>query len=414
MANAPSLAVSSLDAIVTSACNLRCSYCYQAARSAGRMGWEILRACVDLLLASECDDVQLVFYGGEPLLEFPTIRRAVNYAETAKPRRQRVRYGIVTNGILLGSEVAAFLDEHRFETRLSFDGVPASQDLRARGTFPILDRLLVRLRSDNPRFFRDDLSINITLHSGNLRYLPDSIEYFLEKGIRSILLGPMVNHDDGWRLNMIEDLDARFSCVFQSCLVHYSRSGEVPLTVFRKTASPTLREAVGRAVCGVGGGTKVAVDPSGNVHGCVMLVDAYQSLPLPFRNRLTGMKMGNLLDVRFEKRYRRYPATARAARIFNDRHLKYSSYGRCDRCRFAGSCSVCPVAVGYVPYSDDPHRIPDHVCAYNLVSLDYRDRFPSPTAAEDLFAGKAVLSREMSELRAFVLSRPGARGRRLP
>ena len=402
----PRLPLRSLDAILTAACNLRCSYCYQNVKTGRPMDWATLRRCVSLLLSSSSNDVQLTFYGGEPLLEFPMIRRAVAFAETRKPRRKRLRYGIVTNGILLGPDAAALLDEHRFETRVSFDGIAASQKHRARGTFRTLDRLLNRLQSDYPRFFRNDLTVNVMLHSGNLRHLADSVDYFLDKGVQSIILGPLVTHDEGWHRSMIEDLDLQFARVFRSCVRHYRRTGEVPLTVFRKHARETVHDSAGLSLCGVGRGETLSVDPDGQVFGCVMFADTYQTLPSPLiRRRLARMRMGDLEDPRFPERYARFPAATHAARIFDDRHLKRSSYDRCDRCDYAAGCTVCPVCIAHIPGNNDFHRVPDLVCAFNLVSLKYRRQFVAPAGAYEFLMGTAEVATEMLELRSFALSR---------
>ena len=47
------------------------------------MDWAVLRSALDVLLRSGHPAPVLSFYGGEPLLEFPTIRRAVEAGVTA-------------------------------------------------------------------------------------------------------------------------------------------------------------------------------------------------------------------------------------------------------------------------------------------------------------------------------------------
>ena len=70
-----------LEIILTSRCNLCCSYCCQNARTARSMEWETLRASLDLILRSRREKVALLFIRGEPLLEFRLLRRAVEYVE---------------------------------------------------------------------------------------------------------------------------------------------------------------------------------------------------------------------------------------------------------------------------------------------------------------------------------------------
>ena len=88
------------------------------------------------------------------------------------------------------------------------------------------------------------------------------------------------------------------------------------------------------------------------------------------------MRMGDVRDEAFPRRLALYPAAVRAAGIFHDKQDKHSSYGRCGECRFLRTCSVCPTSIGHIPGNTDPDRVPDNLCAYNLVSLAYKDRFP--------------------------------------
>lgn len=365
-----------VDVVLTAGCNLRCGYCYQNDKKARSMDWETLRASADLLLASQQPEVRMLFIGGEPLLEFPLIRRAVEYIESARRPGLAIRYNIVTNGTLLREEQATFLVEHDFEVQLSFDGVPSAQDLRGPGTFAVLDGLLDRLRQQHPAFFAEKLTVAITLLPATIPLLADSIEYFLGKKMRQIAVAPALTHHP-WRDEMMAELDSQFARIFRASLRHYRRTGEVPLLHFqRERGSPDERPKT-VDMCGVGRGEVPAVDVDGQVHGCLMFVDSYQKFPTKFlRTRLEAMRMGDLRDPRLAQRMAAYPAAAKAAGIFHDKQDKYSSYGRCGECRHLGTCGVCPVSIGHQPGNTDPNRIPDFQCAYNLVSLKYRERFP--------------------------------------
>jgi sulfatase maturation enzyme AslB (radical SAM superfamily) len=391
--------IKSLSVILTAGCNLRCGYCYQNTKNARRMEWETLRASADLVLASRQRDVRLLFIGGEPLLEFPMIRRAVAYVEERRPPTLRVHYNMITNGILLGEEQAAFLAEHDFEVQLSFDGVPAAQDLRGKGTFAVLDRLLDRLRVDHPRFFSRNLTVGMTLTAATVPSLAESVQYFLEKGVPQIALSPSVTHQPDWRTESMAQLDREYARIFDASVAHFERTGEVPFLLFRSTREPSVHEPAGLGMCGVGQGETPAVDVDGEVHGCVMFAESYQVFPTRMlKTRLEAMKMGNLRGPDLAAGFKAYPRAARAARIFDDKQDKYSSYGRCGECRFLSSCAVCPVSIGHQPGNEDPRRVPDFLCAYNLVSLEYRDRFPRPPDATDILMGRASLPTLTAEL----------------
>jgi len=175
------------------------------------MPWGTLRAALDLLLDPRQSEAELEFYGGEPLLAFPLLRRGVAYAEARRPPRLRLRFGVTTNGLLLDERRTTFLVRHRIQLSLSFDGLPAAQDLRAPGSFTCLDRTLDRLRERHPRFFRESVRVGLTVTAANLTTLANSVDYFLDKGVRTLYLNPRLTPDPDWRVEHIDELDLQLS-----------------------------------------------------------------------------------------------------------------------------------------------------------------------------------------------------------
>ncbi len=355
------------------------------------MSWDTLRGVLDVVVRSRSPEIEILFLGGEPLLEFPLIRRAVEYVRDARAPGKRVQYSMVTNGTLLREEQADFLAQHRFDTFLSFDGVPAAQDLRGPHTFAILDDLLDRLRREHPHFVREQLNIALTLTPATVPHLAESIAYFLGKGVPRLDVSPVITHDGGWRPGMIDVLEEAFIRVFKVCLRHYKRTGEIPFSLFRKTATAGNSSHAPRAdvMCAAPTGQNLAVDVDGQIHGCAVFVESYQGFASPFlRNQVESIRMGDFRAPEFPKKLAMYPDAARAAGIFHAKHEKYSSYGRCGECRFLESCSICPASIGNIPGNTDPRRVPDFPCAYNLVALKYRERFPAQPTALDVLTGR--------------------------
>ena len=76
---------------LTQNCNFRCKYCIysethntrQRSHSTERMTWETAKKAIDFLREHSVDspEVNIGFYGGEPLLEFPLLKKAVEYSE---------------------------------------------------------------------------------------------------------------------------------------------------------------------------------------------------------------------------------------------------------------------------------------------------------------------------------------------
>ncbi len=147
---------------VTERCNFRCAYCsYTRQDTTWRrhgtqdMSWETARAAIDDFLehchvcevkpkskpasdsgsSIEIDEripPAVSFYGGEPLLNFPLIKKCTEYI-LENTKGQRIGLSIATNGYLLKGEAAKFLATRGFFVRVSMDG-PASIHDRNRRT----------------------------------------------------------------------------------------------------------------------------------------------------------------------------------------------------------------------------------------------------------------------------------------
>lgn len=342
------------------------------------MTWGVLRAALDLALASRSRDVSLVFLGGEPLLEFPRICKAVAYASRRAAPEKRLQYKISTNGLLLDEAAADFLNKHRFGVQLSFDGIAKAQDYRTKGSFPVLDSLLDRLKQQQPDLFEHRLRVCMTLVPATIPYFAQSVRYMVEKGIRSIAVSPSIIAHPEWFLSQMRELDRQFAQVYKESLNHLRKTGEVPLQFLRKRKNGGGYPSTRSAMCALPAGTRLAVDVDGQAYGCASLAESYQEFPSAFlKSRLAPLRMGDLRDPDFPTRFSAFPEATKQAEIFHERVKKHSSYGKCSRCPYFSTCSICPVSIGLDPDNLDPHRVPDFFCAFNRIALKYRSRFPA-------------------------------------
>ena len=229
-----------LSVVVTADCNLRCAYCYQNRKQPRQMAWPTMARAVDLLSSSTRRRADVTFLGGEPLLGFPLIVRAVRRLGRRFPRNRRPDYTIATNGLLLTPRRLAFLERHRFDIQLSFDGVAASQDLRSPRSFAVLDRLLDHLGLHHGGYFHRKVMAAITVTAPAIPHLAESFDYMLVKGVRDIAIGPAMGHP---RLSNAQtsELRQQFRRIFTSSLRHYRETRRVPLRLFRDTRAPGAR-----------------------------------------------------------------------------------------------------------------------------------------------------------------------------
>lgn len=204
---------------VDTGCNLACHYCYKedlAKPSAGRrMDLATAERGVDLLLQQAGDRrrVNLVFFGGEPLLALDLIRQVTDYAEArCAETGTALDLSLTTNATLLDDATIAWLDAHRFGLTVSIDGPAAAHDRHRRsvggsGTHALVSAKARRLLA---RYRARPVGARVTLAAGNTdvvaihRHLRDELGFF-EVGFAPVTAAD----DDRLRLD-----DAELATVF--------------------------------------------------------------------------------------------------------------------------------------------------------------------------------------------------------
>lgn len=122
--------ITSMSLLVTRACNLRCVYCYED-KTGEKMDEKTALLAVDWLIEKSGDmrSIRIVFFGGEPLLNYPLIKTVVEYSlKKVHMANKNVSFSITTNGTLLDDEIIHFLQGHNIKTMISFDGTRELQN----------------------------------------------------------------------------------------------------------------------------------------------------------------------------------------------------------------------------------------------------------------------------------------------
>jgi uncharacterized protein len=119
---------------LTSACNLRCVYCYASGGDRDRfLDPEVAFDAVDLVVTNaaerKLDEVRVSFHGGgEPTLAGDTLRRCVHRARRlSEEHGLRLRTGTATNGVM-DDAMRDFLAETMTSVMVSMDGPPSVHD----------------------------------------------------------------------------------------------------------------------------------------------------------------------------------------------------------------------------------------------------------------------------------------------
>lgn len=197
----PETIVKALCLNVAHDCNLRCDYCFastgdfKGAREL--MPLDVAKSAVDFLLQNSKHRRQLEidFFGGEPLMNWDVVRQTVEYAKAEAAKLGKVfRFTITTNGLGLTPAIEEFINEHMYNVVLSIDGRKEVND-RIRRTVSnngsvyeiIIPRFqrLVQNRGDKSYFVRG------TFTAHNLDFSQD-VEHLHDLGFDQISMEPVV------------------------------------------------------------------------------------------------------------------------------------------------------------------------------------------------------------------------------
>ena len=268
---------------VAHACNLSCRYCFAGqGKFSGEealMSKETGYAAVDFLLAKSAHrkNVEIDFFGGEPLLNFQVIKAITEYGEKqALIKGKKIKFTLTTNGVLLEGEVADYFQKKKFSVVLSLDGRREINDFmrpfyNGRGSFSkVYPNLLTFVRDRNQR----DYFIRGTYTRGNLDFSKD-VEFLLEKGFKHISLEPVIGDPaDSYTL---KEEDIPFLMQEYEKLTRLYLQKKVagdPFTFFHFNIDLEGGPCLNKRIKGCGAGTEyLAVTPTGDLYPCHQFVD---------------------------------------------------------------------------------------------------------------------------------------------
>jgi uncharacterized protein len=121
-------------------CNMSCMYCFASGGDFNTnhkelMPFETAKAAVDFLVENSKNrrNLEIDFFGGEPLLNFDVVKQTVEYAESLEEKFQKqFRFTITTNALALTDEIMDFVNKHMKNIVLSLDGRKECITMRGR------------------------------------------------------------------------------------------------------------------------------------------------------------------------------------------------------------------------------------------------------------------------------------------
>lgn len=204
--------------IVTDQCNLRCSYCFinrgmPKDYTRKTMTWDTAKTAVDMFFANVkrnppiFDDMvkMIIFYGGEPFLNFPLIRQTVEYTEGTYSEELKTLgngfcFSIISNGTAITEEIASFICDHpNISVAISLDGQKDVHDMKrlTLGGVGSFDAALRGYRLLTEVGKRKNISISCTIGSHNIDRLEELLVMQKEYGFLTINMNSLLDTKAG-------------------------------------------------------------------------------------------------------------------------------------------------------------------------------------------------------------------------
>lgn len=280
-------------------CNLGCEYCFASKGNFGGnrelMSFDIGKKAIDFLIkeSGARHNLEVDFFGGEPLMNFDVVKQIVNYARSIeKKHNKNFRFTITTNGILLDDEKIDFINREMSNVVLSIDGRKEVNDrlrktVNGKDSYSVIVpkfQKLVSQRGDKDYYTRG------TFTKYNLDFTEDVL-HLADLGFDQISVEPVVSDPRlDYSINE-EDLERVFAEYekLAKTILEKRKQGK-NFNFFHFMIDLNQGPCVIKRLRGCGCGNEyVAITPNGDIYPCHQFVGE------------ENWKMGNLIDESFNR-----------------------------------------------------------------------------------------------------------------
>lgn len=337
---------------VSNGCNLSCVYCYankgKYTDSEKPMSFATAQKAIERFYEENLTISRLVFFGGEPLLQFKLIEQVVAWVKTFAENLNVPAPGflMITNGTLINENIAKFLKQENFSITVSLDGPENIHDFLRPDVF------------ENPSFNRVKkgidllqavgLSVNIeatfTKKHFEMGVKPlDVVKFVQNLNVRSMTLAPMGGQkEDPLKLTGDELLEEYLNAL-DYALESLKTDHPIALSV-SSLISGWLSQAGSRPdhqYCYTElGKDTFAVSSSGEIFPCQMF------------NGQKEFSMGTVFEpLTLQKKF---------LEVQQKFEQNKKSLNKCNSCFAKKICFVCPAGIALETH--DPEMIPEHRC----------------------------------------------------
>ena len=267
---------------MTHDCNLRCEYCFASQGTYNGekafLSFETGKKAFDFLVQSSGKrrNLEVDFFGGEPLMNFETIKKLVDYGRSLeKDNNKHFRFTVTTNGVLLDEDKINYINENMDNVVLSIDGRKETNDrmrktINGKGSYEVIInnfKSFISKRGNRDYFARG------TYTAYNLDFSED-VKHMREVGFDKISVEPVVALPEEKYALKEEHIDI-LKQEYEKLAEYYvdSYNTDKKFQFFHFNIELDGGPCIYKRSIGCGAGTEyVAVTPSGELYPCHQFV----------------------------------------------------------------------------------------------------------------------------------------------
>ena len=267
-------------------CNLNCSYCFasQGKYNGDRavMSFEVGKRALDFLIENSGTrrNLEVDFFGGEPLMNFQVVKDLVAYARSVeKERGKNFRFTLTTNGMLVDDDVIEFSNREMCNVVLSLDGRKEIND-RTRVDYAgngSYDRIVPKFQKFVESRGGKDYYMRGTFTHANPDFTKD-VFHMADLGFTELSMEPVVCAAEDPAALTPEDLEIvkeQYEILAKDML-RREEEGK-PITFYHYMLDLTGGPCIYKRISGCGSGTEyMAVTPWGDLYPCHQFVGEEQ------------------------------------------------------------------------------------------------------------------------------------------
>lgn len=341
-----------LNVILTNACNLSCSYCFeQHKKDYGKFTQEQLKQVYDFLVgANDLPNRNFQFFGGEPLAQKAKILEFCRtYKDELSANKEKVRVSIVTNALLLTPEFMEEYCSYDFTSlviSLDTDNEETNRrELTEENINYIFD--MIKLIPDYMMRENHHCAIRCTINEESVPHLRGFMHRLYVAGVRNFVIHPLIMGREQGVVEWVMPASENFRNMLGSDnFTSWDEMTHELKTMMNGFPDFKIHWAEGVGVKGESncmvGSDMIAMDASGDFSGCYFFTN--------LKETAGHTMLGNLFrDEIYIDRYVN----------FQNAYVEALEHEECKSCHLKNFCYQCPA--GNISTGDKLFR-PDGMC----------------------------------------------------